>query len=107
MFQIMRSIKVDPDFPSFDFVILHVSSGAECRRRISEFDEGNPARSTGFQVGYHAEFNDATQFGKGRVELFFGGVEGQIANEDVMLLVGCRVRKGWHRGGRGEGSWRH
>ena len=88
----MRTVrKVDPDSPSVDFVIVHVANGAERRLRIFEFDEGEPARFAGFQVGYHADFDDATQFGKGRVELFLGGVEGQVADEDVMLLVGCGV----------------
>jgi len=95
--------KIHPNLPPVNLVFVHVPYCRQCRLRIFEFDKGEATWLAGLEIGYHSYFDDATQFGEGGVELFFGGGEGEISHEDVVFLTGG-VLVGGGRGRRGGGG---
>jgi len=80
--------KINPYPPSIQFIIIHIPNRTQCRLWIFEFNKGESTGFAGFEVGDHADFDDASYFGECLVEVFFGGGEGEVSDEDVVFLLG-------------------
>mmetsp|Transcript_4017 Transcript_4017/g.10181 ORF Transcript_4017/g.10181 Transcript_4017/m.10181 type:complete len:224 (+) Transcript_4017:840-1511(+) len=105
-FQVAAVRKIHAYPPPVDLVLVHVPYGRQRRLRILELHEREAARLAGLEVGYHADLYYPSQLREGRVELLFGGGEGEVADEDVVLLAGGVGGGGVHRadaGGRRRG----
>ena len=78
--------KVDSNIASIQIVTVHIANGTQRGLWIFKLDKSEAFQLVRFTVPDDADSNDPTNFGKDLLQLIFGSVEGEVPNEDVMLL---------------------
>ena len=90
----MRAVaEIDAQSSAVEFVVVHISNGTERRLGVFELDEGEATRLSRFGIRDESDLDDPPNLREGLMELVFRGMEGQVADEDVVflltLLLGC------------------